>query len=534
MTIVLSRIVAAIFLLSLAFPGSSAWSQNTVTYQGQLLQQGQPFGGTANLEFRLFDSIQAGSQLGLGQTFVNHPVEGGLFQVELGFSTNAFSAGERFIEVWVNGAPLSPRQLISATPVAIHALNIPASLSPFSLNTSSGTIEHASGELGIRFEPLEGSEPQFASPAISFGVPQNSASAAGSAVLSGGVSLGPNLAAGEHSVVAGGIDNQAGGFRTFVGGGSSNRASCSLSAAVAGLENHASGNSSFVGGGDSNNAAGSRSAIPGGWLNCAGGRQSWAGGTRASARPGTNSGTIAGGCQGVPFSEDAEGDRGTFVWADSALNTFVSSGPNQFLVRTAGGAVFTGGAVNDPAGNRLRIDGLLRVDSLGGGGEAGLCRNANNQLATCSSSARYKQDIEALAIAADLIDRLRPVQYRWIDSGQTDIGFVAEEVAELLPALVTRNEQGAVEGIKYERLTAVLVEAMQAERSSRRNQETLLAELASANRALRHRVNELETRQRQIAEPVARNDEIETRPIMLAPKPEGAAGPAGELLTGTR
>ena len=159
--------------------------------------------------------------------------------------------------------------------------------------------------------------------------------------------------------------------------------------------------------------------------------------------------------------------------------------------------MFTAGGVNDPAGNRLRVAGTLRLDSLGSSGVTSLCWNNLNQVSTCSSSARYKRDIEDLESGADLIDRLRPVHYRWIDSGEDDIGFVAEEVAELMPELITRNADGEVEGVRYERLTAVLVKAMQ---EQNRENDLLRAELAL-----------LKTQAEQVQELAERNAELESR-----------------------
>ena len=93
-----------------------------INYQGQLQQQGQPFSGTANLEFRLFDSVGGATQIGPEQTRDEVSVQGGLFQVELDFGANAFDGSARFLEVRVNGAPLTPRQAVTATPVALYAL----------------------------------------------------------------------------------------------------------------------------------------------------------------------------------------------------------------------------------------------------------------------------------------------------------------------------------------------------------------------------------------------------------------------------
>ena len=43
----------------------------------------------------------------------------------------------------------------------------------------------------------------------------------------------------------------------------------------------------------------------------------------------------------------------------------------------------------------LHVAGTVRVDSLGTAGATALCRNASNEIATCSSSLRYKRDVEA-------------------------------------------------------------------------------------------------------------------------------------------
>lgn len=93
------------------------------------------------------------------------------------------------------------------------------------------------------------------------------------------------------------------------------------------------------------------SIVSGGLLNCAGGSFSFAGARRAKVRPGTASGALGDGCAGVPDSGDADGDNGTFAWADSQDVDFISTGPNQFLVRAEGGVFFgTNSTVSLPAG----------------------------------------------------------------------------------------------------------------------------------------------------------------------------------------
>ena len=109
----------------------------------------------------------------------------------------------------------------------------------------------------------------------------------------------------------------------------------------------------------------------------------------------------------------------------------------------------------------LGADGTLALQTLGSAGATAVCRNASNQFATCSSSARYKDHIADLGLGLAEVLRLRPVGYVWKDGGMADVGFVAEEVARIDERLVTRNAKGEVEGVKYERLTAVLAGAVQ-------------------------------------------------------------------------
>ena len=285
----------------------------------------------------------------------------------------------------------------------------------------------------------------------------NVASAALSAV--GGGEL--NAASETWSTVGGGSQSTASGSSSTVGGGFQNTASGISSTVGGGSGNTASGSWSTVGGGSQSTASGSSSTVGGGSSNCAGGNFSWAGGRLAKVRPATDPGGT-GACTGLGIYPGGLGDAGTFVWADGQGTNFVSTGTNQFLVRASGGAVITGNsATNSPAGNRLRVDGLLRVDALGTAAATTLCRNADNQISGCSSSARYKSDIADLELGLETALRLHAVGYRWKNTGDADVGFVAEEIAAIDERLVTRNAKGEVEGVKYDRLTAVLANAVQ-------------------------------------------------------------------------
>ena len=52
------------------------------------------------------------------------------------------------------------------------------------------------------------------------------------------------------------------------------------------------------------------------------------------------------------------------------------------------------------------------------------------------------------------------VRFDWKDGGMHDLGLGAEDVAAIEPLLVTYNAKGEVEGVKYDRIGVVLVNAV--------------------------------------------------------------------------
>lgn len=175
--------------------------------------------------------------------------------------------------------------------------------------------------------------------------------------------------------VAGGVSNAAGRLGT-VSGGSSNRASANGATVAGGGSNAASGPLSAVGGGLANTASGEFSSVSAGNLNCAGGRFSWAGGRRAKVRPGSASGDAGLACPSVPVAPAANGDEGTFVWADATGVDFLSTGPNQFNIRAQGGV-----GINTPPRD-LNVELTVRGrvgDAFGGNPDVELIVDNANQ-----------------------------------------------------------------------------------------------------------------------------------------------------------
>src|SRR3989338_7560699 len=96
-----------------------------INFQGRLEESGQPAEGAKNFVFKIYDALSAGSLVWTSQA-QSVPVTNGVFSVLLetgtpvNLSTAAF-AGARYVEITVDGVPLSPRQEMVSAPYALVA-----------------------------------------------------------------------------------------------------------------------------------------------------------------------------------------------------------------------------------------------------------------------------------------------------------------------------------------------------------------------------------------------------------------------------
>ena len=81
------------------------------------------------------------------------------------------------------------------------------------------------------------------------------------------------------------------------------------------------------------------------------------------------------------------------------------------------------------------------------------------QLGTMNSSRRYKTDIKPMDKSSEAILALKPVSFRY--KAHTDsapqFGLIAEQVAEVNPDLVVRDENGEIYTVRYDAVNAMLL-----------------------------------------------------------------------------
>ena len=85
--------------------------------------------------------------------------------------------------------------------------------------------------------------------------------------------------------------------------------------------------------------------------------------------------------------------------------------------------------------------------------------DSGGQLATSPSSRRFKKEIKPMDKASDAILALKPVtfHYKSDGTGTPQFGLIAEEVADVNPDLVVRDEKGEIYTVRYEAVNAMLL-----------------------------------------------------------------------------
>jgi len=81
------------------------------------------------------------------------------------------------------------------------------------------------------------------------------------------------------------------------------------------------------------------------------------------------------------------------------------------------------------------------------------------QLGTVSSSRRFKKEIKPMDSASESILALKPVTFHYKSdrTGTPQFGLIAEEVGEVNPDLVVRDDKGEIYTVRYDAVNAMLV-----------------------------------------------------------------------------
>jgi hypothetical protein len=175
------------------------------------------------------------------------------------------------------------------------------------------------------------------------------------------------------------------------------------------------------------------------------------------------------------------------LWNNTTGNSNTASGFNALRENTTGNSNI--GLGNFAGSNLTTGDNNIDIGNPGVAGEANTIRigtvgtqtatyvagvmgkttprgipvfiNANGQLGTATSSARFKDGIKPMDRASEAILALKPVTFHYkkeVDpEGIPQFGLVAEEVEKVNPDLVARDSKGKVYTVRYEAINAMLL-----------------------------------------------------------------------------
>ena len=162
-------------------------------------------------------------------------------------------------------------------------------------------------------------------------------------------------------------------------------------------------------------------------------------------------------------------------------------------IRMYGAADFEGDGSN--VHSHIALDGTndnhIFLDGTGNGDFTG---SVNAFALNQTSDARLKKNVVTLTSGLAMVTQLRGVRYNWKDENRPEarVGFIAQEVEEVLPELVTTKEDG-FKAVNYAEMTAVLVEAVK-----ELNQQ--IADLKKENGQLKAELSKVEDMESRLAQ----------------------------------
>jgi len=199
---------------------------------------------------------------------------------------------------------------------------------------------------------------------------------------------------------------------------------------------------------------------------------------------------------------------GTLTIEDTSSNFNVNTAGTVLLaIAKTSGNVGLGG-VTAPT-SKLQVNGqgrfsTVNIDSyVAGQSGLTLCTASSgvnqNLIGLCSSSLRYKKNVQTFRAGLSIINRLRPISFDWKDGGLHDVGLAAEEVDKVEPLLTFRNDKGEIQGVKYTQLSAVFINAFKEQQqqitqqqAAAKHQQEEIDALRKANAALNARLQLIE------------------------------------------
>jgi hypothetical protein len=148
--------------------------------------------------------------------------------------------------------------------------------------------------------------------------------------------------------------------------------------------------------------------------------------------------------------------------------------------------------------------------------------NANGQLGTTPSSARFKDEIKPMDKASEAILALKPVTFHYKKEfdpeGVPQFGLVAEEVEKINPALITRDPEGKPYTVRYEAINAMLLnEFLKEHRKVQQQEATITQQRQDFEAAISQQQKEIKTLAATVKEAASQIQKVSAQLEMSKP-----------------
>jgi hypothetical protein len=142
----------------------------------------------------------------------------------------------------------------------------------------------------------------------------------------------------------------------------------------------------------------------------------------------------------------------TVAAGDTAISFQVGSPAQEPVAIRGDGTVVIAGGLKITAAGTPGLGKYLTCMDVGG--------TAEWQVPAMPSDARLKTNIQPLAEADRILGRIRGVRFQWADSGEPDIGVLAQDLLPVLPEAVVDIGADRPYLVAYQKIVPVLVEAL--------------------------------------------------------------------------
>jgi hypothetical protein len=208
-------------------------------------------------------------------------------------------------------------------------------------------------------------------------------------------------------------------------------------------------------------------------LNNTTGVENTASGYRALSGNAAGVGNTAYGSQALV---QTTGNNNIALGAHAGFN--ISTGSNNIHIGNVGAGNESGTVrIGDNNQTKAFIAGINGVNQ--GSPTAVFINTLSGQLGTTppASSRRYKKEIKPMDTASEAVLALKPVSFHYkSDNTKTpQFGLIAEDVADVNPDLVVRDENGEIYTVRYDAVNAMLLNEFLKEHRKNEEQEATIA-----------------------------------------------------------